>query len=80
MARTGKYSRADYIEAGYLPGDLKPKFSTMPEDVDPFGSEPAQLDGGEMFAKFLALNQQGPSALMPQLPANLRGYEGFNSM
>ena len=74
MARAGNYSRADYLEAGYLPGDLRSKFAQMPEDVDPFGSDPAKIDGGEMFAQFLALNSQGANALMPQMPAALQGY------
>ena len=74
MARAGQYSRDEYLEAGYLPGDLKGKFSQMPEDVDPFGSDPAKIDGGEMFARFLALNTQGANALMPQMPGALQGY------
>ena len=73
MARAGKYSRDEYLEGGYLPGDLK-NFAQMPEDVDPFGSDPAKIDGGEMFAQFLALNTQGANALMPQMPGALQGY------
>ena len=68
----------DYAD-DYLPGQVyrakgKRAFSKMKEEKDPFGSEPARVDGGEMFAQFLALNNQGAGALMPSMPAQLQGY------
>ena len=50
------------------------KARRMKEEKDPFGSEPALMDGGEMFAQFMALNNQGAGALMPSMPAQLQGY------
>ena len=84
MARKGDFNRGDYLEAGYLPGDLKSinKFAKMPKDVDPFGKAPAgevapASDGGEMFAKFLALQgmAKDPNQAMANLmPSQLQGF------
>ena len=82
MARAGDYSRSDYLAGGYLPGDLGKKFAKMPEDVDPFGKSPVgdvapASDGGEMFAKFLALQgmAQDPNQAMANLmPSQLQGF------
>ena len=82
MARKDDYNRGDYLEAGYLPGDLGKKFAKMPKDVDPFGKAPAgevapASDGGEMFAKFLALQgmAQDPNQAMANLmPSQLQGF------
>jgi len=68
----------DYAD-DYLPGEVyrtrgKTPFSVMREESDPFGSDPQKVDGGEMFAQFLALNSKGANALMPQMPAALQGY------
>ena len=54
----------------------------MPKDVDPFGKAPAgevapASDGGEMFAKFLALQgmAQDPNQAMANLmPSQLQGF------
>ena len=77
------YNRSEYLEAGYLPGDLRKTFAKMPaEDMDPFGKAPAgevapASDGGEMFAKFLALQgmAKDPNQAMANLmPSQLQGF------
>ena len=79
MALNKSYKFLDYAE-DYLPGEVyrtrgKLPYQVMREMEDPFGSEPAKIDGGEMFAQFLALNKEnGERALMPQMPAALQGY------